>query len=76
MNMENGFDGKCVEKGGVFFSRKRGFDSEGVGIASIRGCERYGGYAEFVPKGVTFESAVVVRLHRQARAEKTVDTSA
>ncbi len=77
MNMENGFDGKCVEKGGVFFSRKRGFDSEGVGIASIRAVvERYGGYAEFVPKGVTFESAVVVRLHRQARAEKTVDTSA
>jgi len=59
--MENSFDGKAKEQGGVLFSRKH--EGEGVGLSSVRAvAAKYGGAARFESKGKTFFSSVYVKL--------------
>ena len=59
--MENSFDGKAREQGGVLFSRKH--EGEGVGLSSVRAvAAKYGGAARFESQGRMFLSSVYVQL--------------
>ncbi len=63
---ENSFDGDFCRQGGVFYSRKRNYASEGVGLSSVRAiAEKYGGYVEFSADAAdagVFTSSAVVRM--------------
>jgi len=61
ISMENSFDGRAKEHGGVFYSKKR--DGEGVGLSSVKAvAAKYGGAARFETKGRMFLSSVYLLL--------------
>lgn len=59
----NSFDGLSRSKDGVFYSRKREGQTEGIGLSSVRAiAEKHDGFCEFEATERQFESAVTLQL--------------
>jgi len=62
ITVDNSFDGIIENENGVYLSRKRNGEGEGIGIPSVKTvAKKYGASARFEVKGNVFQVAVMLR---------------